>query len=98
MQKILVISIAVLVAIGLFLYQSNKRLKTELKAANGEITTLNSKIKGYENEIQAYNEAQQRASNTIEKVRTIIRTVESDCDCYNTALPDDVRRLFSGKE
>ena len=97
MTRILLISLAVLAATSAILFFSNKHLKTELSTANGEITALNSKIKGYQNEIRNYNTAQERASQTIEKVRTVVRTVKSNCDCYNTVLPDDVRRLLNGK-
>lgn len=97
MTRALLIIVAIMAAISLFLYIGNKHLKTELNAANGQITELNSTIKGYQNEIQEYNRAQERASETIEKVRTVVRTVKSDCDCYHTVLPDDVRRLLSGK-
>lgn len=97
MTRALLITIAIMAAITLFLYMGNKHLKTELNAANGEISALTSRIKGYENEIQKYNEAQERAGETIEKVRTIVRTVKSDCDCYSTDLPDELRRLLSGK-
>ena len=98
MNRILLISIAFLAAVSAILFFSNKHLKTELNAANGQITELNSTIKGYQNEIQEYNRAQERASQTIEKVRTVVRTVKSECDCYNTAIPDDVRRLLNGSK
>ena len=98
MNRLLLISIAFLAAVSAILFFSNKHLKTELNAANGQITELNSTIKGYENEIQEYNRAQERASQTIEKVRTVVRTVKSECDCYNTAIPDDVRRLLNGSK
>ena len=91
MNRILLISVAVLAVVAVFLFQMNKGLKTELKAANGEITTLNGKIKGYENAIQEYNDAQERAGERIEKVRTIVRTIKSDCDCWNTSVDDRVR-------
>lgn len=97
MTRVLLIIVAIMAAISLFLYAGNKHLKTELNAANGEISALTSRIKGYENEIQKYNEAQERAGEKIEKVRTIVRTVKSDCNCYSIALPDDVRRLLGGK-
>lgn len=96
MNRLLLISIAFLAAVSVILFYSNKHLKTELNVANGQITELNSTIKGYKNEIQEYNRAQERASQTIEKVRTVVRTVKSECDCYNTAIPDDVRRLLNG--
>ena len=97
MTRILAIVLVILAVVVGILYLRNKSLSTELSAAKGEITALNKQIKGYENEIQHFNEAQQTASKKIEKVRTIVRTVKSDCDCYHTALPDDVRRLLSGK-
>ena len=96
MNRILLISIALLAVTSAILFYSNKHLKTELNAANGQITELNNTIKGYENEISKFNAAQERASQTIEKVRTVVRPVKSECDCYNTALPDDVRRLLNG--
>lgn len=98
MNRLLLISIALLAVTSAILFFSNKHLKTELNAANGQITELNSTIKGYQNEIQDYNRAQERASQTIEKVRTVVRTVKSECDCYNTAIPDDVRRLLNGSK
>lgn len=96
MTRVLLIIVVIMAAISLFLYMGNKHLKTELNAANGQITELNSTIKGYQDEIQKFNAAQERATETIEKVRTVVKTVKSDCDCYNAALPDDVRRLLNG--
>ena len=98
MNRLLLISIAFLAVTSAILFFSNKHLKTELNAANGQIAELNNTIKGYENEISKFNAAQERAGQTIEKVRTVVRTVKSDCDCYNTALPDDVRRLLNGSK
>lgn len=94
MTRVLLIIVAIMAAISLFLYMDNKHLKTELNAANGEISALESRVKGYENEIQKYNEAQERASETIEKVRTVVRTVKSDCDCYHTELPLKIKELL----
>ena len=98
MTRILAIILVILSVVVGVLYFRNKSLSTELSAAKGEITALNKQIKGYENEIQHFNEAQQTASEKIEKVRTIVKTVKTDCDCYNAALPDDVRRLLSSQK
>lgn len=98
MTRILLISLVLLGVTSAILFFSNKHLKTELNAANGEIIALNNKIKGYQDEIQKFNAAQERATETIEKVRTVVKTVKSDCDCYNAALPDDVRRLLNGSK
>lgn len=61
-------------------------LKNENTSLKSEKTSLKNEIKGYKNAIQEYNDAQERAGEKIEKVRTIVRTVKSDCDCYNTLV------------
>lgn len=98
MIRILTTVLVILSLVAGILYLRNKSLSTELSAAKGEITALNKQIKGYENEIQHYNEAQATASEKIEKVRTIVKTVKTDCDCYNEPLPDELKRLLSGKK
>lgn len=97
MNRILLISLLVAIATAVFFkLQSDSRL---LRATNAENknNALQTEIKGYKNAIQEYNDSQERAGKTIEKVRTVVRTVKSNCDCYNTVLPDDVRRLLNGK-
>ena len=69
-------------------------LKNENTSLRSEKTSLKNEIKGYKNAIQEYNDAQDRAGEKIEKVRTIVRNVKSDCDCYNTLLPDGVRKIL----
>lgn len=94
MTKILLIVTSVLALVAVGLFYANKGLRTDLTAANSQITELNSKIEGFKNAIQEYNDAQDRAGKKIEKIRTIVRTVKGDCDCYHTPLPDDIKRLL----
>lgn len=96
MTRFLLIIIAVLVIAVASLSFSNKSLRKDLATANNKIGELTVNFEGCRNEISKYNRAQERAAQTIEKVRTVVRTVKSDCDCYNTAIPDDVRRLLNG--
>lgn len=96
LTRALLISLVILGVAAGVLYFRNKSLSTELSAAKGEITALNKQIKGYENEIQHFNEAQQTASEKIEKVRTIVKTVQADC--YNQPLPDELKRLLGGQK
>lgn len=98
MNRILAISIVALGVVAGTFYCLWKSTKTELTAANTKISELTKQVKGYENEISKYNEAQERAGEKIEKVRTIIKTVKTDCDCYNTPLPDDVKRVLRGQK
>lgn len=91
MNRLLLISLIIAIATAAFFkLESDNRL---LRATNAEnkISTLQTEIKGYKNEIQQYNASQNRASEKIEKVRTVVRTVKSDCDCWNTIVDERVR-------
>lgn len=91
MNRILLISLIIAIATAVFFkLQSDNRL---LRATNAENqnNTLQTEIKGYKNAISKYNTAQERAGETIEKVRTVVRTVKSDCDCWHTPIDDRVR-------
>lgn len=59
-----------------------------------ENTSLENEIKDLQDAVEKYNRAQERASEKIEKVRTIVKTVKSDCDCYHAALPDSVLSII----
>lgn len=98
MIRILTISLVIFGCVAVWLYDCNKSLKKDLTAAKNEITVLNKQVKGYVNEITRFNEAQAKASEKIEKIRTVVKTVKTDCDCYNTPIPDDVRRLLFRKK
>lgn len=91
MNRILLISLLIAIATAIFFkLQSDNRL---LRATNAENknNALQTEIKGYKNAIQEYNDSQERAGKTIEKVRTIVRTIKSDCDCWNTPVDERVR-------
>ena len=90
LNRILLISLIIAISTAVFFkLQSDNRL---LRATNAENqnNALQTEIKGYKNAIQEYNDAQDRAGEKIEKVRTIVHTVKGDCDCYNTPLPDEL--------
>ena len=91
MNRLLLISLIIISCIAVFFkLQSDNRL---LRATNAENknNALQTEIKGYKNAIQEYNNAQKRAGKTIEKVRTIVRNVKSDCDCWHTPIDGRVR-------
>ena len=91
MNRILLISLLIAIATAVFFkLQSDNRLQRVVNAEN-KITTLETEIKGYKNAISEYNNAQERAGEKIEKVRTIVKTVKSDCDCWNTMVDERVR-------
>ena len=67
-------------------YLENKNTSLE-----SEKTSLKNEFKDLQDAMEKYNRAQERAGKTIEKVRTIVRTVKSDCDCWHTLVDDRVR-------
>lgn len=86
MNRFLLISLIIAIVTAVFFkLESDNRLKRVVNAEN-QNNALQTEIKGYKNAIQEYNDAQERAGEKIEKVRTVIRTVKSDCDCYNTLV------------
>ena len=54
--------------------------------ANSKANRLENELNGCKNGVKEFNYAQMRASNTIEKVREVVKTVKSDCDCYNSSV------------
>lgn len=91
LNRILIILVVFLALTASFLYFRVNSLVEQNTSLKGEKNSFNEKIKDYENAIQKYNDAQNRAGEKIEKVRTIVRTVKSDCDCWHTLVDDRVR-------
>jgi predicted nucleic acid-binding Zn-ribbon protein len=59
----------------------------QINTLEGEKNELISQLKSKEKEIENYNQKQLEASNTIEKVREVVKTVKEPCNCYGVALP-----------
>ena len=66
----------------------------QINTLESEKNELISQLKSKEKEIEQYNQKQLEASNTIEKVREVVKRVKEPCDCYNTRLPDDVLAII----
>ena len=94
MTRILSVCCLFLAALTTFLYFRADALSQKNTALKGEKKALMGQIESYQNEIKEFNKAQERAGQTIEKVRTVIKTVKTDCDCWNAVIADDVRRLL----
>lgn len=93
-MRYLLIIIAILsVGLGWYIFKDNLN-QNKITSLETEKNELSAQVKSMENEIERYNEKQLQASSTIEKVREVIKTVKEPCDCYNTALPDDIKRLL----
>lgn len=70
---------------------------TQIAELKAKVKNLNNEKEACNDKVAKFNEAQENAANKIEKIRTVVKTVKADCDCYNSRLPDDVVRLLHGK-
>lgn len=43
-------------------------------------------VKSCNDGVKEFNDAQIRAGNTIQKIKEVVKTVKSDCDCYNSTV------------
>lgn len=71
----------------------NENLQLKNDVSNCKIN-LNDCNKG----IEEFNNAQIQASNTIQKIKTVVKTVKEDCDCFNSALSDYILKLVRKQE
>lgn len=66
-------------------------MNSKINSLTEENILLKTQIKDLQYAVEKYNDAQERAGEKIEKVRTIVRNVKSDCDCWNTPIDERVR-------
>lgn len=59
----------------------------QINTLEGEKNELISQLKSKEAEIEKYNQKQLEASNTIQEVREVVKTVKEPCNCYGVTLP-----------
>lgn len=97
LNKILLFIFVFLVFTSGYYYFLSNYKQTKINQLEAEITILRKEKDACHDQIKKYNKAQTNAASKIEKIRTIMHTVKSDCDCYNTMLPNDVRKLLNGK-
>ena len=51
-----------------------------------EKTVLKMEVKSCNDGVKEFNDAQIRASNTIQKIKEAVKVTKSDCDCYNSSV------------
>ena len=74
-------ALTTIVLVLMYSYASIKITRLE-----SEKTALKMEVKSCNDGVKEFNDAQIRAGDTIQKVREVVRTVKSDCDCYSSAV------------
>lgn len=94
MKTFMLYFVAFILLVGYIFSEKYIERGKQINTLKGEKNELISQLKSKEKEIENYNQKQLEASNTIEKVREVVKRVKEPCDCYNTALPSDIKRLL----
>lgn len=95
--KIKLIAFAILAAFcGFFYFQSAHR-GAKIERLQAEKTSINEQLKRCKNEMESYIKANERADKEICEIRTIVKTVKSPCDCYNSAVDAAIIDRVRGK-
>lgn len=95
MTRLLMIILAIMAFLAVFWWHVADYRATKITALENKLTQCKQQKEACDDKVEKYNEAQQSAADKIQQVRTVVRTVKSDCDCYSVALPDDVRKLLN---
>jgi Tfp pilus assembly protein PilO len=87
MKTFMLYFVAFILLVGYIFSERYIEMGKQINTLEGEKNELISQLKSKEKEIENYNQKQLEASNTIEKVREVVKTVKEPCNCYGVALP-----------
>lgn len=92
------LSVIVFLAVvaGYFYFMANYRAQ-KINRLQAEKNAINENLTRCKNEMGNYIKANERASETIGEIRTVVKTVKSPCDCYNSAVESDIIGRVRGK-
>lgn len=95
--KINLFAFALLAAFcGFFYFQSAYR-GAKIDRLQAEKTSINEQLKRCKNEMESYIKSNERADKEICEIRTIVKTVKSPCDCYNSSVDPAIIDRVRGK-
>lgn len=95
--KIKLIVFAFLAAFcGFFYFQSAYR-GAKIDRLQAEKNSINEQLTRCKNEMESYIKADERADKTICEIRTVVKTVKSPCDCYNSSVDPAIIDRVRGK-
>lgn len=95
--KIKLIIFAILAAFCGFFYFLSAYRGAKIDRLQAEKTSINKQLKRCKNEMESYIKANERADKEICEIRTIVKTVKSPCDCYNSSVDPAIIDRVRGK-
>ena len=95
--KIKLIIFVVMAALCGFFYFLSGYRGAKIYRLQAEKNELQQNLKGCKNEMESYIKASERANCAIGEIRTIVKTVKSPCDCYNSSIEHNIIDRVRGK-
>lgn len=95
--KIKLIIFVIMAALCGFFYFLVEYRGAKIDRLQAEKNELQQNLKGCKNEMESYIKASERANCAIGEIRTIVKTVKSPCDCYNSSIEHNIIDRVRGK-
>lgn len=92
----LIIFVVVAALCGFFYFLAGYR-GAKIERLQAEKNSINEQLTRCKNEMESYIKADERADKTICEIRTVVKTVKSPCDCYNSSVDPAIIDRVRGK-
>lgn len=97
MNKPVFILGAVAVSAIAFLYWLADQRGQTIIELKSELATVKKEVKECRNVIEKTNKAEEKADSQISEIKTIVKTVPSDCACYDSPIDSSILNRVRGK-
>lgn len=74
------------------------KLENEILTLKNDVSNCKTNLNDCNKGIEEFNNAQIQASSTIQKIKTVVKTVKEDCDCFSSFVDDRVLLLVRKQE
>lgn len=95
--KIKLIVFAIMAALCGFFYFLAEYRGAKIERLQAKNTSINDKLTRCKNEMEVYFKASEQANKAICDIRTVVKTVKSPCDCYNSVVDPAIVARVRGK-
>lgn len=96
-EKIKLIIFVIMAALCGFFYFLAGYRGAKIDRLQAEKNGINEQLTRCKNEMESYIKADERADKTICEIRTVVKTVKSPCDCYNSSVDPAIIDRVRGK-
>lgn len=96
-EKIKLIAFAIMAVLCGFFYFLAEYRGAKIERLQAENTSINDKLTRCKNEMEVYFKASEQANKAICDIRTVVKTVKSPCDCYNSVVDPAIVARVRGK-